>query len=251
MLQVNQLSGFGVGGSLIPTGPGNDSSTKILLHGNGTDGSTTITDSNAGGSAHTWTAVSNAQIDTAVSKFGGASILFDGTGDVVQTPDHADFTLGTSDFAIDFWWFGNGSTSNVSRYFWGQSDSAATGGLSHRGLATAASKFEASACTGTDGSGAVVLTSTTTLSINTWYHLAFTRSGSTIYLFVNGILEDSDTFSGTMSNSTEKYTVGGLGELSVTGPGIETLGWIDEYRLSVGTSRGWIADFQVPIAEYT
>src|SRR5262245_59897088 len=35
---------------------GNDSFTKVMLHFNGTDASTTITDSNAGGSAHTWTA---------------------------------------------------------------------------------------------------------------------------------------------------------------------------------------------------
>jgi hypothetical protein len=80
---------------------GNDTYTKVLLHFDGSDASTTITDSNSGGSAHTWTAAGNAQIDTAQYKFGGASGLFDGTGDWVTTPDHADFTLGSSDFTID------------------------------------------------------------------------------------------------------------------------------------------------------
>src|SRR5262245_47256258 len=58
---------------------GNDTYTKVLLHFNGTDASTTITDDNSGGSAHTWTAAGNAQIDTADYKFGAASGLFDGT----------------------------------------------------------------------------------------------------------------------------------------------------------------------------
>src|SRR5262245_32929117 len=82
---------------------GNDTNCKVLLHFNGTDTATTITDSNAGGSAHTWTAAGNAQIDTAASKFGGASGLFDGTGDWVTTSDHADFTLGSGAFTIDLW----------------------------------------------------------------------------------------------------------------------------------------------------
>jgi Bacterial regulatory proteins, tetR family len=54
---------------------------KVLLHFDGADGSTTITDNNSGGAAHAWTANGNAQIDTAQSKLGGASCLFDGTGD--------------------------------------------------------------------------------------------------------------------------------------------------------------------------
>src|SRR5258708_4302625 len=60
---------------------GNDSFTKVLLPYNGADASTTFTDTNSGGSAHTWRAAGNGQIDTADSKFGGASGLFDGTGD--------------------------------------------------------------------------------------------------------------------------------------------------------------------------
>jgi hypothetical protein len=52
-------------------------SVSLLLHGDGTNGSTTITDNSP--TPKTVTAVGNAQISTAQSKFGGASILFDGT----------------------------------------------------------------------------------------------------------------------------------------------------------------------------
>jgi hypothetical protein len=71
----------GLQGYTAALAAGNDSFTKILLHMDGANTSTTFTDSNSGGSAHTWTAAGNAQISTATYKFGGASGLFDGTGD--------------------------------------------------------------------------------------------------------------------------------------------------------------------------
>ena len=72
---------------------GNDQYTKVLLGFNGADGGTTITDSNIGGSSHTWTAAGNANTDDAQKKFGLTSLACDGTGDWVTTNDHADFNL--------------------------------------------------------------------------------------------------------------------------------------------------------------
>lgn len=68
------------------------SCTKSLLHMNGVDASTTFTDTASGGT-HTWTASGNAQIDTAQSKFGGASGLFDGNGDYIWSADCPDWAL--------------------------------------------------------------------------------------------------------------------------------------------------------------
>ena len=78
--------------------PSSDYYTASFLHLDGNDASTNFRDE----SGKTWTAASNAQIDTAESKFGGASGLFDRASDVIKTPDHADFTLGSGDFTIDF-----------------------------------------------------------------------------------------------------------------------------------------------------
>src|SRR3990167_10480500 len=54
-------------------------------------------------SAHVITANGDAQIDTAQSKFGGASGLFDGTGDTLTIPDSDDFNFGAGDFTVE--WF--------------------------------------------------------------------------------------------------------------------------------------------------
>lgn len=80
---------------------GSDTNTKLLLHMDGSDGSTTFTDS-AGG--HSPSNNGNVQIDTAYKKWGTASALFDGTGDYVSVADHADWDVLTqTDFTIDLW----------------------------------------------------------------------------------------------------------------------------------------------------
>ena len=77
------------------------SNRVLLLHCDGTDGSTSFIDSSSSG--HTVTAVGNAQIDTAQYKFGGASALFDGSGDYLTVPDSSDFNFGANPVTIDFW----------------------------------------------------------------------------------------------------------------------------------------------------
>jgi hypothetical protein len=53
-----------------------DSYTKLLIHADGAEGSTTFTDSSP--FHHAVTVTGSAEVDTAQSKFGGASVLFDG-----------------------------------------------------------------------------------------------------------------------------------------------------------------------------
>ena len=79
-----------------------DTSQTLLLHADGTDASTTVTDSSL--NAATMTPAGNAQIDTAQSVFGGASLLFDGTGDYVDTPVHARYDIGAISSASNHTW---------------------------------------------------------------------------------------------------------------------------------------------------
>ena len=78
------------------------SETKLLLHCNGSDESTTITDSSPT-TAHTMTAVGNAKLDTTIKKFGTASLQLDGTGDWVTAPDDADFVLSGGTWTWEGW----------------------------------------------------------------------------------------------------------------------------------------------------
>jgi hypothetical protein len=79
---------------------GIDSYTKLMLHCNGADMSTTFTDDSF--SARTVTANDNAQINTAQYKFGLASGIFDGSGDFLSIVNSSDFNFNSNDFTIDF-----------------------------------------------------------------------------------------------------------------------------------------------------
>ena len=85
----------------------------LLLHYNGTNGSTVFPDSSS--LAHPMTPVGNTQVDTAVQKYGGASGLFDGTGDYISTPYvQNDFGMAGTDYTVEAWVRANGSWAGWS-----------------------------------------------------------------------------------------------------------------------------------------
>jgi hypothetical protein len=91
--------------ALAPTLTPNNSdpdfaSVSFLLPLNGTNGSTTFTD--ASSNSFTVTGSGNAQISTAQSKWGGSSLLLDGTGDYLFSATSLAFTI-TGDFTVEFW----------------------------------------------------------------------------------------------------------------------------------------------------
>jgi hypothetical protein len=85
------LSGYGAAGS--PSDPSDPffSNVRLLLHMDGANGSTTFTDSS--GTPKTVTHFGNAQISTEQSQFGGASGLFDGSGDYLQAGPASDWNF--------------------------------------------------------------------------------------------------------------------------------------------------------------
>lgn len=229
-------------GFTSPLAEGNDTYTKVLLHFDGSDTSTTITDSNAGGSAHTWTANGNAQIDTAIYKLGGASLLCDGTGDYVTTPDHADFALGSGDFTIDVWFKCEAAGGSAQRIA-GQCDSGGTD-ASFTIYRNSSNFIEAVVY----GGSTVTLTGTTqfTSAANTgWHHAAIVRNGAVLTLYIDGVSEDSDAITGSVANSASALSVGRLGEVTTS----TWTGSIDEFRISVGVAR-WTSAFSSPKSPY-
>ncbi len=226
-----------------------DSYAKSLLHMNGTDGSTTFTDSAAGGT-HTWTAHGNAQIDTAQSKFGGASGLFDGTGDYIDTPDSADWTFGNGNFTIDFWI--RAAITQVQNY----GTPLGTGtNLSDANLAFTFQIPKSGGSVGKlqfvwwNGSGTPSVVSTTTITDANWHHIAVVRNGTSLKLYVDGIEEASYTLSAGFSfyNGTKKLAIGRRGE-DATGTTAYT-GHMDEVRISKGIAR-WTSNFTPPSDQY-
>lgn len=235
------MSRFMFGG--FPQGvPGNDAFTKILLHMDGSNGGTTFTDVNAGGSAHTWTPT-NATTSTAAAKFGPSSML--GSAGYITTPAHADFNIGTQDACVDFWLNNNGIGS-TGYGLCGQINSGGTAISTSFTMARfgGAGLIAANIVNSGAGSQISLLSTTGVAGTSSWIHVALTKSGTTFRLFINGTQEDADTLS-SVNSSSQPFTIGRTGDL-----GTAFSAYIDEFRLSVGAAR-WTSNFTPPAAQYT
>lgn len=218
---------------------GIDAYTKSMLHFNGADASTTFTDE----IGKTWTAYGSAQLDTAQKKFGTASGLFGGTGNYIDTPDHADFAFGSGDFTIDFQMMRN---ANGGQYAFGQCDSSVSGSSTSIYLYITGSNYPSVAVY----SGANPYQATSSVAVtadSAWHHIAIVRSGNALMIFIDGVQCGAADVTGvTINNSANKFAIGRPGEYN----NVYFNGWIDEFRVSKGISR-WTADFTPPTSEYS
>lgn len=217
---------------------GNDSFTKLLLHCDGADASTTFTDSSS--AAHTVTANGNAQVDTAQSKFGGASALFDGTGDYLSSASHADWNFGgagSGDFTVDLWVRFN--ALGADRGFFSTNDAGTAGYQFY--WATSGTTLRVWSGAGTDRSFGSWSPST-----GTWYHVAFVRSGGTLTAYVDGTSIGTAT-DGDFNNDSTAMIVGAGNNAGSAQP---MNGWIDEFRVSKGIAR-WTSNFTPPTSAYS
>jgi len=144
--------------------------------------------------------VGNAQISTTQSKYGGSSMAFDGNGDYLSIPNTSLLQLGSSDWTIECWAYINSTTGDQRPISQNNSNYEFAFFMSSGGAMYAAS-YQSGGSTNFN-------ISMGTLSAGQWYHLAASRSGSTVRAFVNGILQNSATYSGTIDARTGGWRLG-------------------------------------------
>ena len=197
-------------------------SCSLLLHCDGTNGSTTFTDNSP--SPKTVTAYNGAAISTAQSKFGGASALFDVTNDYVSIPNNTDFNFASGTFTIEFWVYFSSVTGE--RFLVSTYQNSTNGWF--------VDLYLGKIIVGFTGDGADI-TGTTTISINTWYHIAVSGTAGSYKLFINGV-QDGSTYTGAtaLSSTAPLY----LGTLVASGVFyLYFQGYIDELRITTGIAR--------------
>ena len=222
---------------------GPDTSTMLLLHMDGTDGSQTFVDSSL--QAHSVTAQRSARISTAQSKFGGASGLFGGAGDYLSLADSSDWAFGSGDFTIDFWIRFNALPARglvVGLY--DQRDASQANYATFL-LWNDAGTYKYVWGVNTATVRVIQSIQATTLSTNTWYHVALVRSGNNWYIFQNGTQVGS-----TVSDADAVPDIKGTLLIGAYfGPAGYLNGWFDEFRVSKGVAR-WTSNFIPPTAPY-
>jgi hypothetical protein len=91
----------------------------------------------------------------------------------------------------------------------------------------------------------ITLASSAILLINTWYHVAITREGTTWRMFINGNLEDSGTQTAYPTTNSNAFYIG----YDVTTAARTFNGHIDEFRWTKGFAR-YTASFIEPTSAF-
>lgn len=201
--------------------------TVLLLKGNGTNNSTTFTDD--GHKTLTPTRNGNTVISTAQYKYGTASIYFDGTGDYLTYSTGKDnFNFFNSNFTIECW-IRPSSVTGVRVIFSKRANTSTYGGFIFQ---LNGNKLNIIA-TNNGSSWGINIDSTTTLSTNTWYHVAATRLNDTFKIFIDGNLEGSQSIENfIISGNTSNMVIGAGGAAGSQ----EFFGYIDDLRIVRGAS---------------
>ena len=215
-----------------------DSYTKLASHFDGANGATAYTDPIAGAA----TFVGTAQLSTAQYKFGTASLLVDGNLDYVTYPDSASWNFGTGNFTIDM------EVRKVDtaqdEFLMGQRDddnnywylAYSGGGLRMRWRYGGVTKGD--------------YVGSTTLAVDTWYHIVFTRNGTNAYIFLNEVPLSLVEYTPFSTNDLGDYAATlNIGSAMEGAGRYYWNGYIDEVRISKGIAR-WTSNFTPPTRAY-
>ena len=210
-----------------PTAP--VSSSTAAVHVVGTDAS--IIDKSQSNNLKLFgnTTGSTTQVKFADTK----SMYFDGSGDYIKTPAGTDYDLPT-DFTIEAWIYPTALSSNrliVDTYSASQAGSyqlywRSTGG-------SLAFYTQADGVVLQDSSGS-------NIQVNTWHHVAVTRSGSTLRMFVDGTQVNSTTLTRDLTHGIPVA----IGYQQATGTNYFA-GYIQDVRITKGLAR-YTANFTPP-----
>ena len=210
-------------------------SNVLLLAGfDGADGATATIDESL--FARTLIFIGNAQLDTARQKFGTASLLLDGAGDYLRTSHVTGHFTCNADFTVEAWIYRTETAVEnrdviLSKYSSFASDGFTfqifTGGFLNFALGTSA--------------GFQSVTSTAVIPLNTWTHVAASKQGSTLRLFINGVNDGTLNVAGTPGDNTAQLYIG----RDSIATNRDFAGHIDELRWTHGVAR-YISNFTPP-----
>lgn len=177
---------------------------------------------------------------TAVSSLGSA--YFDGTGDYLTAPANPSLILGAGDYTVEAWVYLMGTQTTT--YGWGVIGTYPGGGT---GWSITINRSVSSQGVAWILNGSIVLAyATAYIPVNTWTHIAITRSGSgtnNTKIFLNGVNVSQGT-----DNTNDTFS--GLTYIGGQGTGQLFTGYISDARVIKGTAL-YTANFLPPQAPLT
>lgn len=176
-------------------------------------------------SSHILIPFGNAQISTAQSHSGGASGLFDGSGDYLKVSPSADFDFSTGNFSITAYVYMAAPTTGDRFIYSGAANEELFFGFSgaNIGLGRAGVAWDATAAHG--------------ISANTWAKVNVTRTGTDVKFYVDDVQVGS-----TATLSTD-YFVDSTLYIGSQGTNYYYTGYLDDLEVVKGTTTVLKCDF--------
>ena len=222
-------------------GDANWTDVSLLLPLDGANAATSTTDESDNN--HSITFAGDAQISTAQSKWGGSSLLFDGS-DYVYAANSTDFQFGTTgDFTVEFWLYPLSLGADNGLFSTHQSGSTGFS-INIRG---STGRID---CYG-GGQGTFIGTSDVAagkISQDVWTHLALVRSSGIIKLYKNGTLMSGGTYDQAAGAVDTDGTSGAyLGQFYANNYNGQFClnGYMDDVRVTKGVAR-YTSNFTPP-----
>jgi alpha-tubulin suppressor-like RCC1 family protein len=216
-------------------------SVSLLLHMDGTNGSTTFTDSSRNNLSAA--RFGNANINTTIKKFGTGSAFFDGVGDYLYIQSNKAFGFENYDFTLEAWIYPTAmSFQDLTSII--DCRSAGFGANQGPALFLESSTRKVYFFDGSSNNG---LTTNTIVPLSAWTHIAAQRTEGAWEVYINGI-KDAATYNqnATLQSSMPCY-IGTAADI----PGVNRnfFGYMDEVRITKGTAL-YKSNFIVPFRAF-
>ena len=230
------MASSGVVGSSSSSDP-HFSNVELLLKFDGTSQSTTFTDSSSNNNTITANygyGSPNAYISHIVSKFSGESTGYFSSSSYGRIT-FPDITISSgTDFTIETWFYTGSPSSDFAlcSYYPTTTGNHQMLRFNHSGANKILSYNQGHMFN---------FTRSTSLSSNTWYHVAMTRENNICKFFMDGVLESTNS---SFSNAVLINTIG-VGY----GFGNSFNGYLDEFRITSGVAR-YTSNFTPPTAGF-
>jgi len=180
--------------------------------------------------------------DNSVAITDTGSLYFDGSGDYLALPTQAG-QIGTGDFTLECWYRSNTSTASTHCPIIANYENNSNGSWALK----ASSSNDQCVQFAYYNNGWFDLTTTKNITADmAWHHVAVTRQGTTLRLYVDGALINSWTVSATLGGNG--YTVQ-LGRIANDNAFMN--GYMSDARLVTGTALYTGSTYTVPTAPLT
>jgi hypothetical protein len=165
---------------------------------------------------------------------------FDGTGDYLTITNGSGLQVESSDFTVELWYYNLGATNRDLVSLGANASFYAYMRLYFTGASQLGILMSQNGTT-----WAVNNSNVGTVSVNAWTHIAVSRSGTTIKVFVNGVESASISLTGALMSTGTNHYVGYISN-TATVPN----GYITDLRVIKGTSV-YTSSFTPPSSSLT